>query len=80
MAIDPDDIPGISAAIASGSTEAFATFYEGWVDHCHERVRMMTGFDEATSLDVEQEVMEGDMIDKVIYDATVWRAGNESMQ
>jgi RNA polymerase sigma-70 factor (ECF subfamily) len=57
MAIDPDDIPGISAAIASGSTEAFATFYEGWFDHCHERVRMMTGFDEATSLDVVQDTM-----------------------
>ena len=57
MAIDPDDIPGISAAIASGSTEAFATFYEQWFDHCHERVRMMTGFDEATALDVVQDTM-----------------------
>ena len=57
MAIDPHDIPGISAAIASGSTEAFAAFYEAWFDHCHERVRMMTGFDEATSLDVVQDTM-----------------------
>ncbi|MDG2424939.1 MAG: sigma-70 family RNA polymerase sigma factor [Phycisphaerales bacterium] len=47
----------ITTAIASGSTEAFATFYELWFDRCLESTMRMTGFDEATALDVVQDTM-----------------------
>ena len=52
-----DDIRSLTAAIASGSTEAFATFYDAWFDRCVRSVRSMTGFDEATSLDIVQDAM-----------------------
>ena len=57
---DMDDKPSvrqISAAIASGSTEAFAVFYEAWFDRCLESTMRMTGFDEPTALDIVQETM-----------------------
>lgn len=47
----------ITVAIASGSTEAFATFYEEWFDRCLESAVKMTGFDESTALDIVQETM-----------------------
>ena len=52
-----DDIRGLTAAIASGSTEAFAAFYEGWFDRAFRSIRTMTGFDESTCLDVVQDAM-----------------------
>ena len=57
---DMDERPSvrqISAAIASGSTEAFAVFYEAWFDRCLESTMRMTGFDESTALDIVQETM-----------------------
>lgn len=47
----------LTAAIASGSTEAFATFYEQWFDRCLESAMRMTGFDEPTALDIVQDTM-----------------------
>lgn len=47
----------LTAAIASGSTEAFATFYEEWFDRCLESAVKMTGFDESTALDIVQDTM-----------------------
>ena len=47
----------LTAAIASGSTEAFAAFYEVWFDRCLESIMRMTGFDEATALDIVQDTM-----------------------
>lgn len=52
-----DDIRSLTAAIASGSTEAFAAFYEAWFDRCVRSVRSMTGFDEPTALDIVQDAM-----------------------
>lgn len=57
MAHDLADIRGLTAAIASGSTEAFAVFYEGWFDRAYRSIRKMTGFDESTCLDVVQDAM-----------------------
>jgi len=51
------DTRQLTAAIASGSTEAFAAFYETWFDRCLESTMRMTGFDEATALDVVQDTM-----------------------
>ena len=47
----------LTAAIASGSTEAFAAFYESWLDRCVESTMTMTRFDEATALDIVQDAM-----------------------
>ncbi len=47
----------LTAAIASGSTEAFATFYEEWFDRCLDSAMKMTGFDEPTALDIVQDAM-----------------------
>ena len=47
----------LTAAIASGSTEAFAAFYESWFDRCVESTMTMTRFDEATALDIVQDAM-----------------------
>ena len=47
----------LTAAIASGSTEAFAAFYQTWFDRCVESTMAMTRFDEATSLDIVQDAM-----------------------
>ena len=47
----------LTAAIASGSTEAFATFYERWFDRCLDSAMKMTGFDEPTALDIVQDAM-----------------------
>lgn len=47
----------LTSAIASGSTEAFAVFYELWFDRCLESAMKMTGFDEATALDLVQDTM-----------------------
>ena len=53
----PSDIRQLTTAIASGSTEAFAVFYESWFDQCLESTMRMTGFDEATALDIVQDMM-----------------------
>jgi RNA polymerase sigma-70 factor (ECF subfamily) len=53
----PSDIKQLTNAIASGSPEAFAVFYESWFDRCLESTMRMTGFDEATALDVVQDTM-----------------------
>ena len=57
---DGDNQPStirLTAAIASGSTEAFAVFYEIWFDRCLESAMKMTGFDEPTVLDIVQDTM-----------------------
>ncbi len=54
---DPSDVRQLTTAIVSGSTEAFAVFYEYWFDGCLESTMRMTGFDEATALDVVQDMM-----------------------
>lgn len=51
------DIRNLTAAIASGSSGAFASFYEAWFDRCFRSARHMTGFDEAGCLDVVQDAM-----------------------
>ena len=47
----------LTAAIASGSTEAFATFYRDRFDSLVIRAQAMTRFDEATCLDLVQDTM-----------------------
>ena len=54
---DHPDTRRLTAAIASGSTEAFAVFYESWFDRCLESTMRMTGFDEPTALDIVQDTM-----------------------
>lgn len=46
-----------TSAIASGSTEAFARFYEQWFDLAYAEARRVSGRDEQFCLDVVQEAM-----------------------
>ncbi|MAB28633.1 MAG: hypothetical protein CMJ53_05040 [Planctomycetaceae bacterium] len=54
---EPPSTSELTAAIASGSTEAFASFYELWFGRCLESTIRMTGFDEPTALDIVQDTM-----------------------
>lgn len=54
---EPPSTSELTAAIASGSTEAFACFYEIWFDECLRSTMHMTGLDESTSLDIVQDTM-----------------------
>ena len=54
----PDNTIGkLTAAIASGDTEAFGRFYETWFDFMYAQARRATGRDEATCLDIVQDAM-----------------------
>lgn len=54
---EPPSTSELTAAIASGSTEAFACFYEIWFDTCLRSTMQMTGLDESTALDIVQDTM-----------------------
>ena len=47
----------MTAAIASGDTEAFARFYERWFDELYTYARTVTRRDESFCLDLIQDVM-----------------------
>ncbi|MCA9310141.1 MAG: RNA polymerase sigma factor [Phycisphaerales bacterium] len=47
----------MTAAIASGDTEAFARFYERWFDELYNYARSATRRDESFCLDLVQDVM-----------------------
>ena len=47
----------MTAAIASGNTEAFARFYRDWFDRAFADARRATGRDESFCLDVVQDAM-----------------------
>lgn len=47
----------LTAAIASGDTEAFGRFYETWFDFMYAQARRATGRDEAICLDIVQDSM-----------------------
>lgn len=50
-------IRSITEAIASGNTEAFATFYRAWFDTMYAQARNASGRDESFCLDVVQDAM-----------------------
>ena len=54
---EPPSTSELTAAIASGSTEAFASFYELWFVRCLRSTMQMTGLDESTALDIVQDTM-----------------------
>lgn len=57
MALRYDSIRELTGAIASGDTEAFASFYRDWFDRAYGFARRATGRDEAFCLDVVQDAM-----------------------
>ncbi|UCD74291.1 MAG: sigma-70 family RNA polymerase sigma factor [Phycisphaerales bacterium] len=50
-------IQQLTAAIASGDTEAFGHFYEMWFDFMYAQARRATQRDETTCLDIVQDAM-----------------------
>ena len=52
-----DCVTSLTAAIASGNTEAFARFYDAWFDELYAYARRASGRDEAFCLDLVQDVM-----------------------
>ena len=52
-----ESVQQLTAAIASGDTEAFARFYRGRFDHMYAEARRATGRDESFCLDVVQDAM-----------------------
>ncbi len=52
-----ESVTSLTAAIASGDTEAFAQFYEDWFDELYAYARSATRRDESFCLDLIQDVM-----------------------
>lgn len=52
-----ESVRDLTAATASGDTEAFARLYRGWFDRVFAMARRATGRDEAFCLDVVQDTM-----------------------
>jgi RNA polymerase sigma-70 factor (ECF subfamily) len=52
-----ESVQELTAAIASGDTEAFTRFYRGRFDQMYAEARQATGRDEAFCLDVVQDAM-----------------------
>ncbi len=52
-----DSVPELTAAIASGDTQAFARFYRRWFDDLFELARHASRRDESFCLDVVQDAM-----------------------
>ena len=50
-------VRSLTEAIASGNTEAFATFYRAWFDTMYAQARGASGRDESFCLDVVQDAM-----------------------
>ncbi len=50
-------VRSLTEAIASGNTEAFATFYRQWFDTMYAQARSASGRDESFCLDVVQDAM-----------------------
>ena len=50
-------VRSLTEAIASGNTEAFATFYRQWFDTMYAQARKASGRDESFCLDVVQDAM-----------------------
>lgn len=50
-------VRSLTEAIASGNTEAFATFYRAWFDTMYAQARNASGRDESFCLDVVQDAM-----------------------
>ena len=50
-------IRSLTEAIASGNTEAFASFYRQWFDTMYAQARNASGRDESFCLDVVQDAM-----------------------
>ena len=53
----PSKVRSLTEAIASGNTEAFATFYRQWFDTMYAQARNASGRDESFCLDVVQDAM-----------------------
>ncbi len=53
----PSKVRSLTEAIASGNTEAFATFYRRWFDTMYAQARSASGRDESFCLDVVQDAM-----------------------
>ncbi len=53
----PSEVRSLTEAIASGNTEAFATFYRQWFDTMYTQARSASGRDESFCLDVVQDAM-----------------------
>ena len=53
----PSKVRSLTEAIASGNTEAFATFYRQWFDTMYAQARKASGRDESFCLDVVQDAM-----------------------
>ena len=53
----PSKVRSLTEAIASGNTEAFATFYQRWFDTMYAQARSASGRDESFCLDVVQDAM-----------------------
>ncbi len=51
------NVRSLTEAIASGNTEAFATFYRQWFDTMYAQARSASGRDESFCLDVVQDAM-----------------------
>ncbi len=53
----PSKVRSLTEAIASGNTEAFATFYRQWFDTMYAQAHKASGRDESFCLDVVQDAM-----------------------